>query len=148
MKKAHVSAVRLLTGLFLIFLASHVKGQQKSEVFITGIRSAKGKILVQIFKDDASYQDQNPYKKVMFDKKGMTNGTLAVQLQLESGTYGFTMVDDENGNGKIDKNIVGIPKEGFGFSNFFMEKLKKPSFDEIKVEPKAQAEINMKVKYM
>lgn len=148
MKRAHLSAVILLIGLFLIFISSHVKGQQKSEVIITGIRSAKGKVIVQIFKDATSYLDQNPYKIVIFDKKGMTNGTLVIQLQLESATHGFTMVDDENGNGKIDKNIFGLPKEGFGFSNFFMEKLKKPSFDEIKAEPKAQAKVNMKVKYM
>jgi uncharacterized protein (DUF2141 family) len=58
------------------------------------------------------------------------------------------MVDDENGNGKIDKNLVRIPKEGFGFSNFFMEKMKKPTFDDFKVDLKTQSKIEIRVKYM
>jgi uncharacterized protein (DUF2141 family) len=33
------------------------------------------------------------------------------------GTYGLALYHDANGNGKIDRNGLGIPKEGFGFSN-------------------------------
>jgi uncharacterized protein (DUF2141 family) len=53
------------------------------------------------------------------------NGTLILTGDLEPGTYGITLVDDENKNGTLDKSFFGMPKEGFGFSNFFIEKLKK-----------------------
>lgn len=33
------------------------------------------------------------------------------------GVYGLALYHDANGNGKIDRNAIGIPKEGFGFSN-------------------------------
>jgi uncharacterized protein (DUF2141 family) len=42
-------------------------------------------------------------KKLAFDKKTLNNGTLTVQVKLEAGTYGITLIDDENANGKIDK---------------------------------------------
>jgi uncharacterized protein (DUF2141 family) len=73
---------------------------------------------------------------------------MTVELTLEAGTYGITLLDDENANGKIDKNFIGIPKEGFGFSNFFMTKMKKPAFDEFKVDLKTQPRVEIKVKYM
>ncbi|MGE5320761.1 MAG: DUF2141 domain-containing protein [Hyphomicrobiaceae bacterium] len=33
------------------------------------------------------------------------------------GTYALAVVHDENMNGKLDTNLLGIPKEGYGFSN-------------------------------
>jgi uncharacterized protein (DUF2141 family) len=85
----------------------------------------------------------------VFDKKDLANGTLTVNCVLEPGTYGLTLIDDENENGKIDKNLIGMPKEGFGFSNFFMEKMKKPVFDDFKVELKfPNNKVGIKVKYM
>ena len=35
----------------------------------------------------------------------------------EAGTYSAVAYHDENGNKKFDKNWIGIPTEGFGFSN-------------------------------
>jgi uncharacterized protein (DUF2141 family) len=39
---------------------------------------------------------------------------------------------DENGNGKLDKNVVGIPKEGYGASNNPARKMRPPTFEEAK----------------
>jgi uncharacterized protein (DUF2141 family) len=33
------------------------------------------------------------------------------------GTYSLAVVQDENMNGKLDTNWLGIPKEGYGFAN-------------------------------
>jgi len=148
MKKTLAPGAALLTGLLMVFLSSYAPFQQKTAITVTGIRSDKGKIIIQVFKDDAAYQDQHPFKKISFDKKELASGTLQLQLALEPGTYGFTLVDDENGNGEIDKNFVGMPKEGFGFSNFFMEKMKKPRFEEFKTDLKTHPTVVMKVKYM
>jgi uncharacterized protein (DUF2141 family) len=138
----------LLMGLFFILASSFAKAQD-TQVKVTGIRSGKGTIILNVFKDNDTYDKEQPYKKFVFDKKTLTNGTLVVNCDLAPGTYGITLVDDENGNGKIDKNFIGIPKEGFGFSNFFMEKMKKPSFDDFKVDLKAHnTKVDIKVKYM
>jgi len=147
MKKTTVLSINLLMGLLFIFLASYIQAQE-TQVKVTGIRSPKGKIILNVFKDNASYDDEKPYKTFTFDKTGIADGALVLKCELEPGVYGFTLVDDENGNGKIDKNLVRIPKEGFGFSNFFMEKMKKPAFDDFKVDLKSQSKIDIRVKYM
>lgn len=36
---------------------------------------------------------------------------------LPPGNYGIAAIHDENSNHKLDRNFLGIPKEGFGFAN-------------------------------
>ena len=52
---------------------------------------------------------------------------------LKAGEYSFVAYLDENGDGKLNRNALGKPKEPFIFSNDVKPKLKKPSFDETKV---------------
>jgi len=148
MKKTTALGISLVMGLLLTLFVSYAQAQ-KTQVKVTGIRSGKGKIILNVFKDNDTYDKEQPCKKFVFDKKSLLNGTLTVDCELEPGTYGITLVDDENENGKIDKNLIGIPKEGFGFSNFFMEKMKKPTFDDFKVDLKSpNNKVDIKVKYM
>jgi len=44
------------------------------------------------------------------------------------GTYALAVIHDENMNGKLDTNWLGIPKEGYGFSNDVKALLGAPSF--------------------
>ncbi len=55
----------------------------------------------------------------MFGKIVKVNGpeVTVVFENLAPGEYGISVVHDENENGDLDKNFVGIPKEGFAFGN-------------------------------
>jgi uncharacterized protein (DUF2141 family) len=44
------------------------------------------------------------------------------------GTYALAVIHDENMNGKLDINFIGIPKEGYGFSNGAKGLFGAPSF--------------------
>lgn len=44
------------------------------------------------------------------------------------GTYALAVVHDENMNGRLDRNRLGIPEEGYGFSNDARGFLGAPSF--------------------
>lgn len=52
---------------------------------------------------------------------------------LKAGDYSIVAYVDENGDGKLNRNVVGKPKEPYIFSNDVKPKLKKPSFEETKV---------------
>ena len=49
-------------------------------------------------------------------------------LDLPDGSYAIALFMDLNGNKKIDKNFLGIPKEQYGFSNNAMGTLSAPTF--------------------
>jgi uncharacterized protein (DUF2141 family) len=44
------------------------------------------------------------------------------------GTYAIAVIHDENMNGKLETNWLGIPTEGYGFSNDAKGVLCAPSF--------------------
>ena len=48
--------------------------------------------------------------------------------EISPGTYALSVIHDENMNGKLDTNWLGIPKEGYGFSNEARALLGSPSF--------------------
>lgn len=138
----------LLTCLLLTFAMTNVKAQN-TQITVSNIRSSKGKIMLSLFKDEKSFKDAKPFKTTSYEKKGLANGSLVLNWQIEPGIYGMTLLDDENQNTEMDKNLIGMPKEGFGFSDFYLEKLKAPSFNEFKTEIKSEGnKIQIKVKYM
>lgn len=51
---------------------------------------------------------------------------------IPAGTYAVACFHDENGNGKLDKNFLGIPKEGMVVSNYAKGFMGPPPFDKAK----------------
>lgn len=49
-------------------------------------------------------------------------------FQVPPGRYAVAVLDDENSNMKLDRNFLGIPIEGFGFSNNPRVYFSAPSF--------------------
>jgi uncharacterized protein (DUF2141 family) len=50
--------------------------------------------------------------------------------KLTPGTYAMAVVHDENGNGRLDKNLLGVPSEGYGVSNNRTYALSGPNWQE------------------
>ncbi|MCS4236881.1 DUF2141 domain-containing protein [Stenotrophomonas sp. BIGb0135] len=61
-----------------------------------------------------------------------TDDAHVVFKNLPAGDYAVLVTHDENDNGTLDTNIVGIPVEGYGFSNN-PQVQRKPTFDEARV---------------
>jgi len=49
-------------------------------------------------------------------------------LDIPPGTYALAVIHDENMDGKLGTNWMGIPKEGYGFSNDAKALMGAPSF--------------------
>jgi len=118
--------------LFSIFIPN-ITGHN-TEVSIHGIRSNKGQIIIGIYKTQATFDEEKAYLVKKFDKKELQKDLLVVKFNLEPGVYGFTLLDDENNNAKMEYNFVGMPKEGFGFSNYYHTGFTRPKFESFKLE--------------
>ncbi|WP_347084338.1 DUF2141 domain-containing protein [Bacteroides uniformis] len=56
--------------------------------------------------------------------------SLSIPCQgLPTGTYAISLFQDENGNGKLDTAVFGIPTEKYGFSNDAQGVMGLPSYD-------------------
>jgi uncharacterized protein (DUF2141 family) len=59
---------------------------------------------------------------------------------LQPGIYAVTVFQDLNGNGKLDRNLVGAPTEPLGFSNDARGNMGPPNFDAAAFKLSAGAE--------
>lgn len=57
-----------------------------------------------------------------------------VYTGLPAGRYAVTMYHDENGNGQLDKNMMGIPRERVGFSRDARGRMGPPSFADAAID--------------
>jgi len=144
-KNALTMGLVLVTGLFC---SNFTVDTRPSKVSVTGIKSKKGQILLAVFRDEKSFREEKPIAKHRFPKTALSHGALNLSVDLPQGVYGLALVDDENGNGKLDKNLIGIPKEGVAFSNFYLSGMSKPKFSDFKVEHKStNSHVECKVRY-
>jgi uncharacterized protein (DUF2141 family) len=118
------------------------------EISISGARSKLGHVLVLVFNDsDPKAFPDKVDKAVVQLKLTVDEAAKFVIEQLPVGHYAITMVHDENDNGNVDKNSVGVPTEGFGFSNDAMGTFGPPSFEKAKIKvsaPVSQTAMKMK----
>jgi uncharacterized protein (DUF2141 family) len=87
-------------------------------------RDAKG------FPNDASHAIHTQAA----DIDPQTSSAQVVFADLPDGVYAVSVFHDENMNEKLDKNFVGVPKEGYGASNNPKKRMGPPTFDETKFQ--------------
>jgi uncharacterized protein (DUF2141 family) len=81
------------------------------ELELSGLRSAKGVVQLCLTRDAERFPDCGP---TAF--RTVPAGQSHVRIDgLPSGAYAIALFHDENRNGRLD-TLVGIPREGFGFS--------------------------------
>ena len=100
------------------------------EAHVVGLRNNHGQVICTLFTPSDRFPDQS--------HKGMT---MAVPIENKRatccfknvgyGNYAIVAFHDENHDGEFNQNWLGMPKEGFGFSDN-PGTLKKPSFEDAK----------------
>jgi len=75
------------------------------------------------------------------------NNTAKINLEnMPKGTYSFSYYHDVNNNNELDKNMMGIPKEPYGFSNGEKGRFGPPSFEESKIVITKDTTLQIKIK--
>ena len=69
-----------------------------------------------------------------------------LNTEIPDGEYAIAFFIDANGNKKLDKNFLGIPKEQYGFSNNAMGTLSAPTFEQAKFTVAGNTIQNIKLK--
>lgn len=100
-------------------------------VKITDIRASKGTLLVAVVNTEAGWD--NKEKPVAQEKLAAAGKEVELKFNLPAGSYAVQIHHDENDNGKMDSNFMGIPVEGYGFSNN-PQVMRKAHFSEAKFD--------------
>ena len=82
---------------------------------VTGLRSQKGQVKIAVFNSSEKWLGEQPTYSSTINVGGQS--VIWKINDVPYGDYGVAVFHDENSNGKMDKNVFGVPLEPYGFSN-------------------------------
>lgn len=123
------TARRLLAASFAFACATAAAADL--DVTVAGIRVQQGLLKVSVV--DAAGWSGGAKPLAGAERKPQGDAETFHFAGLAAGTYAVMVMHDENGNGRLDTNFVGMPIEGYGFSND-PNVPRKPTFDEARFE--------------
>lgn len=134
---------KIITLLFFSILLPSWSFAADISLIVEGVQNQKGEILVSLSKKDSYLK--TGWKNL---KIHSLNNPKAIFQKVPEGTYAITIFHDENSNGELDSNFIGIPKEGYGFSNNATGTFGPPSFEDASFQvSKENKEIKIKLSY-
>jgi uncharacterized protein (DUF2141 family) len=121
-------------------------------VTVDKLRSSQGKVLLCIFSGESSgvaeFPDCAKGRPVRTASSPISSGKVVMTFKgLKDGVYAVAVIHDENGNGELDTNFLGIPTEGVGISNN-PSLFGKPKFREGQFDLKGSSSITIEAKYI
>ncbi|MEQ8904187.1 DUF2141 domain-containing protein [Ekhidna sp.] len=129
--------MKKLMFVFGILIGIHQIFSQENpcelSVKVENIKSIKGSLKVAIY----NHEDHFLSKEVMSDGRAIDANSMEFSFKgLGKGVYAISIYQDENDNGKLDSNFMGIPSEPYAFSNNAKGMFGPPSFEDCQFEIK------------
>jgi len=122
--KAARAALLFVATLLVCAIAPAVAAELT--VTVDNLRSAKGDVRLSAYASAAEWPDNSAAAN---DQVAAAQpGSVVFHFDLPPGIYAIACFHDENANGQFDQNFLGIPQEGYGFSNNLHPFLSAPSF--------------------
>lgn len=117
-------------------------------VAVDGVRNATGLVAVTLYEDSSSKflaKDGSLYVGRVDARSGTTRACIFVP---KTGIYAFAIYHDENASRKFDRTGVGLPAEGYGFSNNPSTIAGLPAFRAVRLNvPKTGLTTHVQLKY-
>ncbi len=110
---------------------------QELTIEVLGVSSYDGQVQVAVFNAKDDFPNVGSYQKsIPLDQAKAVKASFSIP----AGNYAVAVYHDKNGNGKLDTNFMGIPKEDYGFSNNARGTMAPPSFEDAKVSVQQPAQ--------
>jgi uncharacterized protein (DUF2141 family) len=141
-----MNKIFLFTSI-LIFSLQTIKAQNETftlTIEIFELKNNTGKVFLAIFDNEQTFLKTN--KEVNGMSVIIENNKAMAQFRgLKKGEYALSLFHDKNNNNMLDKNLIGIPKEPYAFSNNATGIFGPPSFKDSKINLNADKTIAIKL---
>ncbi|KQT42944.1 hypothetical protein ASG43_15450 [Aureimonas sp. Leaf454] len=96
---------------------------------IDGLRNRQGNVSICLFLRQGRFPDcADPSSTVRRTVPAKAAGTPILFRDLPPGTYAVTVLHDEDADGALDSNLLGIPREGIGITNNRLPRFSAPTY--------------------
>lgn len=104
-------------------------------VTVTGLRNADGVVRACMTADEKRFPKCRGVAGAYAAKVDAREGTVTFTFtDVTPGHYAIALLHDENANGKADRALGMMPKEGFGFSRDAPVRMGPPSFKDAAID--------------
>jgi uncharacterized protein (DUF2141 family) len=103
-------------------------------VRVADLRSREGQLIFGVFDAAKGFPTDSRRSVNWQTRKLDRDGQVEFVADLPPGKYAASVLHDENANGKMDKNLFGVPKEGYGVTNNPKPKFRGAKFEEATFE--------------
>ena len=124
----------MLRSLLLVVCTATSAAAADLNVRVHGGLPSTGQVLVTVFMGEKDWM-KNPQMETVAPIDGAGEASLAFR-NLEPGHYGISIIYDEDSDGELDLNLLGIPSEGFGFSNNARASFGPPKWNRVRFQVK------------
>jgi len=120
-------------ALFALFHSANADAQPKMEtatleVMVTGLQADTGTVWIGVYASQEDWQNQREHAAGQVE---VIDGRASARFEdVQSGTLGVQVFHDANDNGDFDKNMLGMPRERYGFSNNPFPRMRGANWDE------------------
>ena len=115
------------------------------ELEVSGLTQSEGRVMVAVF-TDANNWLKKPLTGSNVEASTQKDGRVLIKLlDLPEGPLALSIFHDVNGNGKLDSNAMGMPKEPYGFSNNAAGSFGPPKFEKAQFEAKPGARVSVQL---
>jgi uncharacterized protein (DUF2141 family) len=135
---------RVLNAFFLGAAAVIPVQAADLTINVTDIEPQQGTLRLSLFDSADSYSTGATPRFSAMQRVDRTSTKVTIH-ELPSGRYAVKLYHDENNNGQLDSNALGMPSEGYGFSNN-AGRFGPPSFDDAAVELDHSRSIEIRVR--
>lgn len=119
------------------------------EVVVKGLRNGKGDVLISLYNQSKGFPADRSavFRKRKVSPSASMNATVTFS-DLEFGDYAVAILHDEDRSGDMTYRLRTFPKEGYGFSNNPVIKVRAPTFSDSKVVlSKSSGKVEIKANY-
>ena len=134
----------IFTVTILVSIAFAQNGKIKVDIF--GIETIEGQLAIGLYNESDNFPDVSKAYKSTFLEVTDENMTY-IFSGIPNGEYAIALFHDSNNSGKLDKNFIGIPKEGYGFSKNVTGTFGPPHFGEAKFKLDSSYTAKIRIKY-
>jgi len=143
----------LVAGVAMLSGALHAEaagmpstGGDTLAVTVTGLHSAKGQLVACLWQDRSGFPSCEKSRTARRITVPVAGATMHLAFAgIAPGAYAVTVVHDEDDNGRLKHNVIGMPEEGVGISN---DRGGMPAFARSLVEVGPNSAITVRVKYL
>ena len=136
----YTKALLMRIVLGLVILLSIAMTDVTVALRVYNISVPKGCVRIAVFASEADFKAE---QNAVFSRTVPLTDRSDIHLRIPldaSRPHAVAVYHDINDNGKLDRNVLGIPKEPYAFSNNPTAKWEAPSFSEISFLPGTQSE--------